>query len=288
MLFIKKRRIISCLAIIIACVLSFSNVANAKSLDYEEYSQISGISTEDLEKISEIYGEEFLENTMLEYNSNNFSPYSLEDPNLPEERIPIGEYWAAIGFGEKGQIWITKDGNFGPVNHGHAGMLYAYSAYYISLIEHGGDDYSGKNQYGEMMPKGYSGITEWDNFNGLNSEDPPWSKCHTLRTYNVATPTSTAEGLPYDLGTMISAADYASMNLLGKPYNALANKEYYDSVNCATLVYRAYKNANVLGGTSISLDNPNSPTVIPKDLVEDSRLVLAFSSQWGGNPHEWN
>ena len=78
MLFIKKRRIIPSLAMIIACVLSFPNVAKAESLDYEEYSQIYGVSTEDLEKISEIYGEEFLENTMNEYNSNNFSTYSLE------------------------------------------------------------------------------------------------------------------------------------------------------------------------------------------------------------------
>ena len=288
MLFIKKRGIISGLAMAIACVLSFSNVANAKSLDYEEYSQISGISIEDLEKISEIYGEEFLERSMLEYNSNNFSTYSLEDPDLPVERIPIVDYWGAIAMGEKGQIWITKDGNFGPVNHGHAGMLYAYSSHYISLIEHGGSDYSGKNMFGGKMPKGYSGITEWDNFNGLNSEDPPWSKCHTLRTYNVSTPTSTAEGVAYDIPTMTSAADYASMYLLGKSYNALANKENYDSVNCATLVYKAYKNAGELGGTSLSLGNSSSPTVIPKDLVEDSRLVLAFSSQWGGNSHEWN
>ena len=139
-----------------------------------------------------------------------------------------------------------------------------------------------------MLPAGYSGINEWDNYDGRNTDDEPWKKCHTLRTYNVITPNSIADGNSCDLGTMISAADYAATYLLGKPYNALANKEYYETVNCATLVYRAYKNAHVFGGTSTILGNLDSPTVIPKDLVEDTQLTLAYSAQWEGNQHEWN
>ena len=205
------------------------------------------------------------------------------DPELPAN--PIGEelYEEALSYGFKGQIWITKDGNFGvgdaSINHGHAGILYAYAPYYRAFIEHRGyktgPDYDG-NQVGD----GLSYMYVWDWGEG----DTWWSTVHTLRTYNVHKPgATTAE----DVNTMVAAADYAQANLIGLSYAPLSLKTNVTNVNCATLVYKAYLHGNWMnsGGYSIGLGNPSSPTVIPKDLVEDTNLVPVFNAQWGGNQH---
>lgn len=300
----RFKKLKNALAINLSLLLLFSFIFSVPVMaatkdEYKQYSRITNISVNDLKKISTIYGDSFLSAAVNEYQSdtktvttsndkNVIKIMSLEDPNLPVERIPISEYWKAIARGIKGQIWITKDGNFGPINHGHAGLLYGYAPYYVAFIEHGGYNYTGKNLYGETLPEGYSGITEWDNYEGTNTNDAPWTKVHTLRTYNVSTPTSEAEGYSFDLYTMLAAADYASFNLLGKGYAPLSTKDSSTTVNCSTLVYKAYKSASEYGGTSIYLGNPNSPTVIPQDLVEDTRLVLAYSVQWDGNSHVWN
>lgn len=293
-----KKRLSLALALILGLSTMLPISVSASSTDYGNYSQISGLPVEDLEKISEIYGSDFLDGAMSEYRTEAraiaIQPLSLEDPDLPAERIPISDYWTAVSRGFKGQIWITKDGNWGLINHGHASMLYGYTPYYVAFVEHGGFNYQGKmpGNPGEGLqdaPVGRSGITEWDNYDGMNSSLPPGAIDHTLRTYNLVTPQSQEEGLPFDMYTMIAATDYAVDNLLNKGYNPLANKMYYDEVNCATLVYRAYENAWTYGGTeNIFLGNPESPTVIPKDLVEDTQLELEYSSQWGGDPHVWN
>ena len=279
MLFTKKRNakaIAVALALTIIFTATFSNVASASVGKYEEYSAISGLPLEYIEKISKIYGENFLEESILEYVSNDseVSPASLEDPNLPENPIGLALYEQALTNGVKGQIWITKDGNFGNINHGHAGILYANTIYYRGFIEHRG--YKAQDSLSQYY--------EWD----WGSGDTWWSTVHTLRTYNVNTPESLAEGLPYDEGTMISAADYAMANLLGWSYEPLAPKLSPVSVNCATLVYKAYANADKYNGNAISLGNPLSPTVIPKDLVEDGHLTLAYRAQWDGDEHIWN
>ena len=196
--------------------------------------------------------------------------------------ISATDYWYAIENGVKGQIWITKDGTHYGINHGHAAILYCYSLYYISFVEHRG---AGQSTSAGL---GLSGFTEWDNFDLDNISDPPWYNVTSLRTYNVSTPVSEAEGLPYDVGTMISAADYAACYLIGKEYAVLPLKGSSNYVNCATLVYQAYANANVFQGCSIQLGNSLSPTVIPKDLVEDTSLVLCCSANWDGDSHTWD
>lgn len=275
-----------------ACCVT-SNTAFAAESKFHGYSKIFNMSEEELQKISDIYGEEILEDAYQEYllkDEPKIESYSLEDPNLPVEQISWEQYWEAISHGVKGQIWITKDGGVLPgdrLNHGHAGILYCYSNYYIAFVEHGGYSYKG-NAGGETQPVGLSGISEWDNFEGNNEVQPPWKKVHTLRTYNVSTPTSRNEGLLYDPLTMASAADYAATKLIGYEYAPLSLKVSISTVNCATLVYKAYLRCNIYGGTSIELGNDNSPTVILMDLVEDNDLVLAYSAGWSGNAHEWN
>lgn len=202
---------------------------------------------------------------------------SLDDPQLPKNSIGEELYREALSHGVKGQVWITKDGNFGPVNHGHAGMLYAYAPYYIAFIEHRGA--ASITDYDTT----YSQLYAWD----WGSGDEHWKTVHTLRTYNVKTPNATAQGLDYDPLTMIAAADYAMANLLGYSYNPLAPKNSTSSVNCATIIYKAYINANVYGGISTEIGNDSSLTVIPKDLVEDTRLQPVFNAQWGGDQHTW-
>lgn len=202
---------------------------------------------------------------------------AVGDPDLPGNQIGTELYEEALSHGVKGQIWITKDGNtLHYINHGHAGLLYAYAPYYRCFIEH-----RGTSNPLEFVST-YSQMYVWDWGEG----DTWWSTVHTLRTYNVQTPQGKAEGLPYDLGTMISAADYAEKYLIGKSYAPLALKTA-DSINCATLIYKAYLNADKYDGNAISLGNPKSTTVIPKDLVEDENLIPAFNAQWGGDQHTW-
>ena len=207
---------------------------------------------------------------------------SIEDPDLPANSIGQTKYEEALSYGFKGQIWITKDGNFGPVNHGHAGILYAYAPYYRAFIEHRGYN-TGPDLDGDNKGDGLSCMYVWDWGEG----DTWWSTVHTLRTYNVHKSGATSAE---DVNTMVAAADYASANLIGLEYAPLSLKTTTSNVNCATLVYKAYLNGDYLnsGGYSIELGNPSSPTVIPKDLVEDTNLVPVFNAQWGGDQHIWN
>ncbi len=274
-----------------ACCVT-SNTAFAAESKFHGYSKIFNMSEEELQKISDIYGEEILEDSYQEYllkDEPKIESYSLEDPNLPAEEMSWAQYWEAISRGAKGQIWITKDSGLihNRINHGHAGMLYGFTNYYVSIIEHGGYDYQAVVG-GEKQTKGLSGFTEWDNFDGTNINLPPWKKRHTLRTYNVSTPTSRNQGLPCDYLTMVAAADYAAANLIGWSYFPIPSKDNSSQLNCCTLIYKAYLRCNLYGGTPMTLGNDNSPTVIPMDLVEDNDLVLAYSVGWSGNAHEWN
>lgn len=131
-------------------------------------------------------------------------------------------------------------------------MGYDNGTLYVKTVEHRG-------------PKG--GYTYSTMFNTMFSNH--WRECNTMRVYDVANTTA-----------MYNAGKYAYNNLTGKTYNFIASKGA-DEVNCATLVYKAYRSQGIL------LENPASATVIPKDIVNDSDVILRANSEWAGGEHTW-
>ena len=177
----------------------------------------------------------------------------------------------AIANSFKGSIWITKDGDTLNVNHGHAALVYTVASWDRSTIEHRGP--------GSMNPSAWR--TTYSDIYNLEG-DAYWQSVKTLKIYDV----SATDNGPVDQINMVCAADYAVANLLGYEYAPLALKVSTSTVNCATLVYKAYAQQKY-DDKNIILGNPLSATVIPKDLVEDKKLRLRYSFQWPGE-HKWD
>lgn len=218
---------------------------------------INSLSNEELEKLHNVYNFTFSEN-------NNFSLYSGGDGGITNESLTQSGVDAALRASFKGGIWVTRDDSTPLIDHGHAALVYTVADWDRSTIEHRG---SGTG----------NGLSNIYNLDG----DSYWQSRRTLKVYDV----SDTDNGGTSYFNMMAAADYASFNLLDLEYALLALKTA-PSVNCATLVYKAYKYG--YGDESpIILGSASSPTVIPKDLVEDPKCRLKYSFQWPG-AHTWD
>lgn len=275
-------KLVAILTATILCISSYTTAfaASDSNMNFRGISGELRISEVELQEVYDRYGEgnfyqliddfknSIVENEDFEIENSLLRSTGLGDGD--EDQLPIGNTGLelAINNSIKGSIWVTKSGSFLDYSHGHAALVYTTAWWDRSTIEHRGGTINPFN-----ASKFLSNIYNLD-------DDEYWKKVRSLKVFNVS---DTPYG-PEDLLAQISAADYASFNLLNRPYIVLPLKDDY-VVNCATLVYQAYKYQQY--GTKINLGNPLSVTVIPSDLVKDTKLILKCSINWSGGDHEW-
>ena len=73
-----------------------------------------------------------------------------------------------------------------------------------------------------------------------------------------------------------NAADYAETYLVDKDYDIYAPLDSTSSLNCATLIYHAYKNQGIYLKTYFG-------TVTPASLVEDTNTHALGNLNWSGD-----
>ena len=228
---------------------------------------LSTLDNNELERLEEMYYTHSENSSELQLNSQRSNASSVStEYTLEQSGINL-----ALSYSYKGAVWVTRDGETLGYDHGHAALIYTVASWDKSSIEHRGS--------GSTNPSTW--LTAYSTVYNLEG-DTYWQNVHTLKVYDVS---NTANGAT-DHESMYCAADYAYYNLQGLSYAPLALKDNVTNVNCATLVYKAYAEQNY-GGNSIELGSASSVTVIPKDLVEDEKLILKMAFQWPGS-HTWD
>lgn len=185
-------------------------------------------------------------------------------PSITPYGISSGNWDTVRSKCQVGSVFITKDSVTSSVRHGHA-----------AIVSNKGTSSYGTNTVFTTEHRG-KGITEYsDEYNTQIEADWRYNVT-TFRVYNIKT--SASGSVSYAKST--AAGQYARNNLQGRPYNAVALKNA-NAVNCATLVFQAY------ASQGIYLGNPNSVTVIPSDIVKDSKSSLLLSYNWSGGGNSW-
>lgn len=258
------KRIVSCLLTMLFVFGVFGTTAfAAPAIDWEDLSERTGISVELLQdSYAQSEHGEFME--VVEYIAQRYagSEANAQRPGL--YAINNLQWDSVRNKSQVGSVWITKDPTTYGFNHGHAGIVSRVTSSdgqrTVYVTEHLG------SKYGDALSHEYDTQT-----------DSIWRyKVTSCRVYNMK---STANG-NVEYFKLINAGNYARNNLQRLPYKATASKTEY-AVNCATLVYQAYKSQG------ISIGNAVSPTVLPRDIVEDPKASLMYGCNWTANSHEW-
>ncbi len=237
------------------------------NIDWESLSQRTQISVEELKKSYEMMDyESFISSVEGIENTLNNTLYFNSEKNVEIIPYQMTQYnWERVCNNSiVGSIWITKDFSSIGIDHGHAAIVSRYlnsgDSRIIYTTEHLG------KKSGETYSKEYN-----------NSVYDHWRKRNSIRVYEVKGSSSSTSP---DKDKMFQAGKYARENLLNRTYVTLASK-LSTSVNCATLVYKAYRSQGIY------LENPMSGTVIPKDIVNDSDVILKIGFDWPGGSHTW-
>lgn len=151
---------------------------------------------------------------------------------------------ALVAMGRIGDILISATNKTAMINHGHAALVFTYE-----LIVHA----PGLNQKSQAAPL--------SNFGEVKQ----------VRLYKV----SSASDLQAS-----KAANYAASYLINKPYALTPDADSTTELNCATLVWQAYK------AQGISLKK-YFYSVIPASIVEDPQTEVVGRINWPGNDNSF-
>lgn len=236
-------------------ILNVSVFALEDSQYFEEKAKATGITAEYLKESYKLYGKELFEVIIDEY-IEKVELYGL----LSDDEIPISimsSYWEGAQWSVKtGSVFITRDNKTKGIRHGHAAIVSYQAVWFgekiIYVTEAVGEDY------------------EVDQYQ-VNAGYPFWTNRSTLKICDVRTTASEAN----DIQTMAKAGA-KSFDYLGWKYDALGYKNSTTHVNCDSLVYKEYSEVNIELGKYFSF------WVIPADLAEDRRLVVAYRYNWSG------
>lgn len=229
---------------------------------FESFAAFSGLTVDQLKEIYKKYGElsqhfgvEFDVNRLEALNAGGYASIASSgggsDTPMTDEQFAYMKSKA-----DKGDIVVTKDQWFGPVNHGHAAIVVQSDTPTKYIVDHTGSGLSSKRNF--------------DNYKVL----------YTMRLYYT-------NGVTGDVRR--AAADYAVSNLQGWKYDALADIDSTTYVNCATLVWKALKSQGITHKTRIIPINEYYyiTTVWPADFVTDSKTTFWAGVNWPGDNKKW-
>jgi uncharacterized protein YycO len=218
--------------------------------DLESISQETGIPVSELREIieadsnvdMEAFKERYLE--FSSFDSPGSKAYASSGSGSDTKKMTTAQYKDFKGKALKGNILVSKDQSHYGATHGHAGIVTKSGELTVEAL---GPDTLSK----ECVVEGW------------------WSEMYTARIYNHKTCTNTQQ---------LAAADYAYKNLRNKVYANLPNATDQNKLNCATLVYQAYKSQGINLATIFI--PPIGNTVVPKTITEDKSLNCKLSVNW--------
>ncbi len=173
--------------------------------------------------------------------------------------MPSADWSKIYGAAYSADIVVTKDYVTLGIDHGHSALMVSGS----TTVEHYGpanDEVPGADGFSDEYP-----------FANL------WKHTKTCRVYR------------YDGITSKQKSDitsYAKNNLKGWAYNAIANRDDDNAMNCATLIWKAYN----AGGITLNGYWQGFPsyTMLPSDFVEQNpNLRMKASVGWTSGEHNW-
>lgn len=219
-------------------------------IDGQTYSmfEIAQKSHLNIDKLQEYYNEhpyEFI-NDVYELYENSHSTYANADSSNSVSSLNI-----LATLGRKGDMLISGQNSHTldklnlTYRHGHAAILYD-----AQTIVHA----RGPGLLSIKQSLSYFGTTN----------------CIRLYTVNGVTNT-----------TASNVAIYADNTLTGKEYVFDANSDTSSGLNCATLIYKAYKHYGINLKTYFY-------TVTPESLVEDTKTLVVAHVGWPGNQHSFD
>ncbi len=240
---------ILCMALII---ITFSNLSiavnaeekmqfnvNGRNISMEEIAEKARLDVNELEKFYMESPEEFLEE-VDELYSEKISRASGRNTSGKS----VNDFAALVELGKKGDILISatnsRDLIVTDFRHGHAALVYS-NTHVVQAVGKGIESMKGElDLFGQM---------------------------EMVRIYKVSSASSR---------TAAAAVDYAERFLTGKEYDMDATAGSKTKLNCATLVWQAYKSQG------ISLKK-YFYTVTPQSLVEDSKTDAIGNLNWPGD-----
>lgn len=231
-----------------------SNREAYDSMDNSILAEMSGTSIQEVEEAKSYYGtkfnamfENYINNVRLPDNYGSTEPASvvfadaktgIEYSYKPSARISQ-EHWNFMKETfKKGQILVTDDASTLSVDHGHAAIMVSTT----HTVEHLGKTTS--------KTSGYYDVGWWQGFN-------------TMKSYNYSS-----------TDVMNKAANYANNNLQNWNYNAFSDRNSASTVNCATLVWKAYNSQGV------NTVNSTSGGVYPVDFDKSTKISWVRSVGW--------
>lgn len=244
----KRQILIFVLCVALLSGSMFLTPIGASELDEEllAISKKSGIPVSELLEMKEWYGEQFYQvvdeyiGILDQYHTSNDYERWIGLQSMSEEQ------WHLVKFNAfKGDILMSKDQHRWIVNHGHAAIVWEHSERTVEAL---GKTSGPSNDYS----------IDW------------WKELNTVRIYY-------PEHVSYFVRR--DAADYAYNNLRGKEYKILPLKDDPDYLNCASLVWQAYKSQGVTLNAGLYS--------IPSTLILDPNLYMKVSVNWSGNQYTW-
>lgn len=240
---------------------------------YEGLSSYLGISIPDLKRLEAQYGE-LTSYLGLEIDVNRIGKSSAGEMKAfssgggsNSSSMSESDWKKFYDSATAGNIFITKDSWTAFVNHGHA-----------AICETHNDPKDGKKYIVQAEAPGTKSVRR---------EISVWRNVYTARVYY---PTNVS------VSDRIAAGEYAGKYLINLNYDPFADVNSSTSVNCATLVWKAYKAKGFELDTSIAL----KPIVIgtttmfipyytcyPSDIVKDTDTTMKLSINWSGKDHSW-
>ena len=178
------------------------------------------------------------EETIVLETSNN----TRASGNSTGNKMTAAQYQQIEDVATKGNVIITKDSTTLGVQHGHSGIVY-------------------ENCYSTVEALGYGEVSQWQLLS-------TWKNHYQVRLYY---PSNVSENNRY------AAGNYAYNNLRGWSYQVLPAVDSSSNLNCATLVWRAYKNG---AGTTFTYNAAG--TLIPQNIVEWWGMTQKVSVNWSG------
>lgn len=234
---------------------------------YEQLSLYTGIPVNELKKLEKQYGEltQYMGIKVDVNRLRNGRDITLSSKGGDSDTPMTDEQFKKFKNAAKtGDILVTKDSWTLFVNHGHA-----------AIVEN--DNVSKDKYIVQAIGPGEKSRRE---------KIDCWASCYTARIYYPSSATSSQRK---------NAGSY-SAKLTNIDYNALADIKSSSEANCATLVWKAYKEQGISLDTSIMFKYisigiggilvPYS-TCYPIDFVECSNTTMRETINWSGESDEW-
>jgi uncharacterized protein YycO len=241
------------------CATMSTTTTFGQGIDYystneNKLSIISGVSKEEIIEAKKDYGDDFnamfedyIKNKRVVSDNATDSPTEIifADAETNTEFVPIpgtrisNDHWTFMKEKfKKGQILVTDDAATATVDHGHAAILVSTT----HTVEHLGKTTTSLS--------GYYDVGWWQSFD-------------TMKSFNYSSTT-----------VMSNAANYAKNNLQDWKYNAFSNRTSTYTVNCATLVWKAYNSEGV------NIVDSTSGGVYPVDFDKSTKISWVRSVGW--------